>query len=197
MHAVGLPVIRKGYLSGPAAGSSVALTSTRHLMLAMMLCIGCESESGASPGGASRGGTPALVGEACVPPMEDSPTFSGFGDFDAELMYGSPGCESGICSTWDFIGRVTCPAGQDESSLALPADDPRRCRTPSGEPVTVVVSPQDPNFPPEENVFCTCRCDAEAEAPCQCPSDMLCLSLVEGLSTRESYCVFPHVAERR
>lgn len=89
-----------------------------------------------------------------------------------------------------FQGRVSCPEGQEAETGAT-------CTTPSGEPVTVDVPPQDPRRPATEAAICSCRCDGPVDADyCECPAGMRCEELILGRpgdgfdEFLGSYCVY-------
>lgn len=173
------------------------------MLLLLSLVLACSNPAGsaAASGGAGQGGSATTggrgnVGDGCVPDEEANAEFPGFGD-TTNIGLQPTACETDACLSLGFIGRVTCPEGQDEAGLQLPATDPNRCKTPAGEPVTVLVPPQDPNLPASNYVICSCRCDANAPSPCICPSTMECRelwpprTLPNGTEVGGSYCVFP------
>lgn len=131
------------------------------------------------------------------------------GSSGVELSTEYERCEGRLCLSHQFQGRVGCPYGQTREDLALPPDDPRRCRTTdptTGEitatPVEVPVPPQLVARRAEDVVHCTCRCagpDPNAEY-CTCPSGMECVELVENLGIggddfAGSYCIHPGTAD--
>jgi hypothetical protein len=124
------------------------------------------------------------IGELCIPPDENTPTFAGFGVSAINVSIPDAQCASGACIVYDFQGRVTCPEGNFNEL---------ECFTPSGERVTAEVRP-NLDTPQEELVYCTCQCDGPSElAPfCECPRGMACdaLGLGRGGAERASaYCV--------
>ncbi|HVU05782.1 MAG TPA: hypothetical protein VHE30_28735 [Polyangiaceae bacterium] len=139
------------------------------------------------------------VGRSCTPAEEQSATFGGFGLEEVTIEENAPECDLGVCLVAAFQGRTTCaygqPAGADGTTVDSSVPDDERCRTPSGERVTVPVSPQKVVRPPSKAVYCSCRCggpDPEASY-CACPSGFECRPLVEGSDPNDpvtgSYCV--------
>ncbi len=170
--------------------------ATLGFILATVLA-GCEPET-----------EPAGVGDPCVPEEEHQPTFGGFDYMEVSVETGSVQCRTRVCLVNQFQGRVSCPYGQTEADLELPATDPRRCRLPgTSDPVTVRVPPQlvrrtaaaSPPRHPEyakDAVYCSCRCDGPDPNAryCRCPSGFHCEKLIEdlGFGSAElagSYCV--------
>src|SRR5262245_14220510 len=104
------------------------------------------------------------VGDPCLPESEFYADFSGYSRSELDFENASLQCRTRTCLVNHFQGRVSCPFGQDEAALDLPANDPRRCRLPglSGEdPSDAVVVPVDAwtvDRTPEEAVYCSCRC---------------------------------------
>lgn len=157
----------------------------RALALGLVLAVcaaGCES-----------GG----VGDPCVPEDEYQVNFGGFGLNEVNIEARSLQCASRLCLINHFQGRVSCPYGQTQADLGLPATHPARCRLPNTkQAVAVPVSPWNAARTPERAVYCSCRCagpDPNARY-CQCPSGYACTPLVAdlGLGNSElagSYCV--------
>jgi len=132
------------------------------------------------------------VGETCVPSDEQSPSYSGASTAEVAVE-SSSACGAGVCLTYQFQGRVTCPLGYDPAIANSP-----ECTTPQGEPVTVSVPPQLDGHPARTQVICSCRCSGpEGAGPfCGCPSGFVCRdNLVPdlGLSANNAdaggYCV--------
>lgn len=164
-------------------------------ILIFSFTLGCASDNATEPATGAGGSESGGIGELCVPYYETESDFAGHYASENTIQEGSASCTSDICMTWQFAGRVTCPEGQDQATLALPDDHPARCRTPSGEAVTVVVPPQDPNTPAEGHVYCTCECGENAEAPCVCPANMICSRTIGAdLAWVPSYCAFQELA---
>src|SRR5690554_4728907 len=77
---------------------------------------------------ASGGASQRLpLGAPCVPWSEEMTDFSGSSGVELSTEYER--CEGRLCLSHQFQGRVGCPYGQTREDLALPPDDPRRCRT--------------------------------------------------------------------
>jgi len=188
----GLPVSTGDSLAGPSVFVGTGITVCVALAIGSVL-FGCANDSSRTSASGEPSVSPggAALGEVCVPYSESWTDYPGSYGQETVVEAGSPSCASDICYVWQFVGRVTCPEGQDEATLKLPPSDPSRCLTPSGEPVTVVVPPEDPTMPPEGHVFCSCRCDTEVELPCTCPEGMVCGS---PLGRPPLHCVFPGIA---
>jgi hypothetical protein len=132
----------------------------------------------------------ARVGEPCVLADEALPQYGGLSSAETVVERQPDECGAGVCLSYGFQGRVSCPEGNDD------ADDPE-CLTTGGEPVTVPVLPQLPDRPAEDAVICTCRCDGPAgEGPfCACPAGFECqLDVIADLSVASraeagGYCV--------
>ncbi|MEO8182182.1 MAG: hypothetical protein ABI895_25385 [Deltaproteobacteria bacterium] len=144
------------------------------------------------------------VGDGCLTHEEASPEFGGFNAGEISVSLSHAGCagvepdiansffasdSDGICITYQFSGRISCPEGQ-----AVPSDG-RSCSTPFGEPVTVPVPPQDPARPPSVASYCSCRCGGPSDrgARCRCPAGMACeaVGAPNQPGGADSYCVLP------
>lgn len=168
-----------------------------------------DSDTGGSGGSDSAigsGGTTQRLplGAPCIPWSETQSDFSGFSSsYGIDLSVEYERCEGQLCLAHHFQGRVTCPYGQTQHDLTLPADHERRCRTMAPttgditpEPVEVAVAPQLVARRAEDVVHCSCRCagpDPNAEY-CTCPNGMECVDLVEDLGIGRndlagSYCI--------
>lgn len=138
------------------------------------------------------------VGDPCVPEEEFLSDFSGFSLEQTNVESRSFQCETRICLVNHFEGRVSCPYGQKEGSLALDPADPARCRLPDGkgDPVAVEVLPQRTRRLAKDAVYCSCRCagpDKNARY-CDCPSGYGCVKLIDDLALGSgqlagSYCI--------
>ena len=142
------------------------------------------------------------VGDPCLPEDEYHADFSGFSRSEVGFESGSLQCRTRTCLVNHFQGRVSCPFGQAEGALDLPADDPRRCRLPgltgddTSDAVVVPVDAWAVDRNPERAVYCSCRCagpDPKVRY-CECPSGYGCEELVKELGVRRkelagSYCV--------
>ena len=142
------------------------------------------------------------VGDPCLPEDEYYANFSGFSRSEVYFESGSLQCRTRTCLVNHFQGRVSCPFGQDEAALDLPADDPRRCRLPGltgddpSDAVSVPVDAWTVDRNAQQAVYCSCRCagpDPKARY-CECPSGYVCEELVKELGVQRkelagSYCV--------
>src|SRR5512144_1536679 len=158
-------------------------------------------------GSFARGCTPGHVGDPCVPEDEYSPTFSGFGDAEANVESRSFQCDTRVCIANHFRGRVSCPYGQTQAYLAANASnaadvegtpDPGLCYVPGSDAqaVKVPVDPQLSDRRAADTVYCSCRCDGPDKSAhyCTCPSGYSCLPLVPELGFEQaqlvgSYCL--------
>lgn len=149
--------------------------------------------SGISTGLGAFGCTPGGVGDPCVPEDEYTPTFSGFGEPEANVESRSFQCETRVCIVNHFQGRVSCPYGQNCHDLGVtdttvcpatpPAINKGLCQTPDGQPVTVSVAAQLLARRADSTVYCSCRCEgADSTAKyCSCPSGYTCTALIPDL----------------
>jgi len=137
------------------------------------------------------------VGDPCTPEWEYEPTFDGFDVREVYLESASFECESRVCLINHFQGRVSCPWGQTEADLSLPATAPERCRVPaSTDPVTAAVAAWNVARPKSQAVYCSCRCagpDSNAHY-CTCPKGYACTELVPAIGDGSralvgSYCI--------
>jgi hypothetical protein len=170
-------------------------------MRAVSTLFGCLFIAVSAPvwiSGCDEGG----VGDPCLPEDEFYSDFSGYSRSEVNFESGSLQCRTRTCLVNHFQGRVSCPFGQDDAALDLPANDPRRCRLPgtSGEDpsdaVSVPVDPWKVDRTPDAAVYCSCRCAGPDKSAryCECPSGFVCEELVKefGVQRRElagSYCV--------
>jgi len=156
--------------------------------------------SGISAGSAAVGCAPGGVGDPCVPEDEYTPTFSGFGEQEANVESRSFQCETRVCIVNHFRGRVSCPYGQvndpDPTKAARDAAH-GRCHVPaSPDLVTATVAAQLTSRRADSTVYCSCRCkgtDTTAKY-CTCPSGYSCSPLVPDLGLGKanlagSYCL--------
>ncbi len=146
------------------------------------------------------------VGDPCIPEDEYQQTFTGYSEDEVNVESRSFQCETRVCLVNHFRGRVSCPYGQTAGDLALPGNDPKRCRIPgtTGEnpqdQIGVVVNPQLTKRRADDSVYCSCRC-ANAKGGkddgaryCDCPSGFTCEKLLDdlGLGSSQlagSYCI--------
>ena len=134
----------------------------------------------------------APLGAPCLMGDEYLPTFNGYAVTEVTVDNQSSACDSGVCISNHFQGRVSCPYGQDQDQLAEP-----QCFLPgSNDPVTVPVDSQFLAMPAAERVVCSCRCDGPGPGPfCACPDSMECSPLIQELglpgndSVAGSYCI--------
>lgn len=144
--------------------------------------------SGLASFGCQSGG----VGDPCIPEKEYDVQFAG-GTFDqVNVESKSFQCETRVCLSAYFSGRVSCPYGQKATSFdamgtpdfsgTSPAD---RCYmpgyTPSGNAdqsklIQVEVPAQFVSRRPDKAVYCSCRCDGPDKNAryCQCPDGYTC-----------------------
>lgn len=156
---------------------------------------------------------PGGVGDPCTPEDEYQTTFGGYDESEVNVESRSFQCETRVCLVNHFRGRVSCPYGQTEADLALPGDDPKRCRIPGtsgkdpADQVTVAVpaqlvtrtaaaSPEHGGEGVQDSVYCSCRCDGPDPNAryCECPSGFTCTKLIDdlGLGSAQlagSYCI--------
>jgi hypothetical protein len=130
------------------------------------LLVGCSGDTEVFD--ATNAELTARVGDPCVLRDEARPEYAGTATTET-IVEETPECGQGVCMSYGFQGRVTCPEGNDD-----PADP--ECLTTDGEPVVVAVEPQLPDRPAEDAVICSCRCDGPAgEGPfCDCPDGFAC-----------------------
>ena len=134
----------------------------------------------------------APVGAPCLMGDEYRPTFNGYALTEVSIDNETSACESGVCISNHFQGRVSCPYGQRSDHVSEP-----QCFIPdSNDPVTVPVDAQFLAMPAAERVICSCRCDGPGPGPfCDCPGDMECSPLIRDLglpgndSIAGSYCI--------
>ena len=163
--------------------------------------------SGIALAGLNAGCEPGGVGDPCTPEDEYQPDFSGFSVEEVNVESRSFQCETRICLVNHFQGRVSCPYGNDTSTInanKVPPEKPGLCRIPgSGDPIQnadgtpVAVDPQIYKRQASDSVYCSCRCDGpDSKARyCECPSGFACVKLVDKLPLGKggqlagSYCI--------
>jgi hypothetical protein len=203
----GLTLSRCEAWSRSCLGKLETLASGLAALIPAAIVLLSAGSCGGEKGGKSNPptATPAIVGQPCILPDEGQPTFSGYSYREAASSAREPECNGLACIAYHFQGRASCPYGQTEEELSLPPTDPRRCRTPSGEAVTVAVAPQLLNWQARVAVTCSCRCGGTATnaSYCQCPAGMECLEAIPDLGLGSpptgqdmadvygSYCVWP------
>jgi hypothetical protein len=141
------------------------------------------------------------VGDPCIPEDEYTTGFSGFSVEEVNVESRSFQCETRICLVNHFQGRVSCPYGNNASTInasAAPAPEtPGPCHVPENPiEITVPVDPQLSARQAADAVYCSCRCDGPDPNAryCECPSGFSCTRLVEDLKLGSaqlvgSYCV--------
>lgn len=162
--------------------------------------------SGLALTGLLAGCQPGGVGDPCVPEDEYQRDFSGFSVEEVNVESRSFQCETRICLVNHFQGRVSCPYGNNTSTIntqKAPPETPGDCYIPgSGDTVgtpdaPVAVDPQVKKRQAADAVYCSCRCngpDAKARY-CECPSGFACERLVDKLPLGKggqlagSYCI--------
>jgi len=130
------------------------------------------------------------VGAPCVLELEDDPRFTGSALDQVFYETNSYQCQTGLCLSNHFQGRVTCPYGQKADGTGLSSEP---CALPlTGGPVQGVegdrrraarVAPQCLGRPPEQAVYCSCRCanmkgrTDDGARYCTCPNGFECAQL--------------------
>ncbi len=142
-----------------------------------------------------------LIGTPCLPSVESSSTFDGFGNDEINL---APSQVSGApaCIAYYFRGLVTCPYGQSATGQAPACAS--ACTTAGGEPVVGAVEPQCADRPASAVVIWSCRCANEeglsndGDTYCTCPSGMSCTQAISSIGASEDdfaggYCLPPGI----
>lgn len=162
---------------------------------------------------------PTGIGDPCTPEAEYAPGGGGAVVTDRSVDLSSTSCDSRVCLSLYFQGRVTCPygngghAGQAGPCLAVAAhpglytlDGTREgepCCPVAGDPqqttVQLPVRAQCSGRAASDAVFCSCRCDVPAGVDrstvrlCACPDGFSCAPVFDDpalpLAGRGSYCV--------
>jgi hypothetical protein len=133
---------------------------------------------------------PAAVGGPCIPENEEDTTFGGFAEQEVSTVSNTPQCGANdVCLVNHFLGRVTCPYGQDAQGLG--PDGSAGCLSlGSCEPVRPVegepVPRQCPARSAADAVYCSCRCanvngGTNGGTYCSCPSGTTCTQLISSL----------------
>lgn len=129
------------------------------------------------------------VGDPCTPEDEYAATFAGYAVTEVNVESKSFQCETRVCLSAYFGGRVSCPyGGPAPASCSVPGTD---------TPITVDVKPQYVERRPKDAVYCSCRCDGPDKnvTYCECPDGYACQKLVAdigisgGGQLAGSYCV--------
>jgi hypothetical protein len=138
------------------------------------------------------------VGDPCTPEDEYEEGFSGFSVDEVNVESRSFQCETRLCLVNHFQGRVSCPYGNNKSSINInKGQNPPECHIPGS--TDVITAPVDPQIQPRQandSVYCSCRCagpDQNARY-CDCPSGFACVKLVDklplgGSQLAGSYCI--------
>jgi len=121
--------------------------------------------------------SPIAVGDPCTPEQEFSVTSGAANPDDLTIDVNSVQCETRVCLSHYFKGRVTCPYGnantqkQTGDCLQLgdhrnvyriggTADGAKCCPVPgTTTPIQFAVPPQCSGRPVTDSVYCSCRCD--------------------------------------
>jgi hypothetical protein len=140
------------------------------------------------------------VGDPCVPEDEYSKDFPGYQPTESNVESQSFQCETRVCLVANFRGRVSCPYGQLDPTMAT--GDTRDCYVPGtssldqNNRIRVEVDPWVTTRKPEQAVYCSCRCDGPDKAAryCDCPSGFICQKLIEDIGKGRaqlagSYCI--------
>lgn len=134
------------------------------------------------------------VGATCIPEHEWNPGYPGASMTDVLVNTNDAACDSSICLTHNFQGRVSCPFGQRPEEVEAGEFG---CFLPgSEEPVQVTVEPSRLARPPGTSAVCSCRCDGTGPGPfCQCPAGMECAPFIDEVGIPNvdelegSYCI--------
>lgn len=166
--------------------------------------------SGLAFTGMLAGCQPGGVGDPCVPEDEYQKDFSGFSVEEVNVESRSFQCETRICLVNHFQGRVSCPYGNNTSTVNIgKMEMPGDCHIPGSTDrieipaangaaaMSVAVDPQVKKRQAADAVYCSCRCDGpDAKARyCECPSGFSCTQLVDKLPLGKggqlagSYCI--------
>lgn len=140
------------------------------------------------------------VGDPCIPEDEYNLDFGGAEVSEVNVESKSFQCETRVCLSAYFNGRVSCPYGQQ-----APASGPNACYTPGYTPgsgndsthlIRVDVPAQYTERRPDKAVYCSCRCNGPDKGAryCECPDGYTCQQLIPdlGISSGQlagSYCV--------
>jgi hypothetical protein len=145
--------------------------------------------------------TTAAVGSACTPTDEYRRDFAGFDANEVNLESGNSDCPlEGVCMTYRFRGRVSCPYGQTEADMSPSGNAEQRCYVPAsdGQLVAVPVQPQLVATRGTRGVYCSALCaDAkggrnDGRRYHECPGGYHCEPVAYFASSSQlngSYCV--------
>ena len=182
--------------------TSVVIRLTIGILVATVAGCSGQTQAGTeSDGGAS---TKSAIGAACIPAAEKVTAFHGSSEREINIETRSPTCESELCLSNHFRGRVTCPYGQDSSGNAPPGA--KACTTPDGAPIAndahtgASVPAQCLDRTADKAVYCSCRCaNAQGRTDdgahyCACPSGLSCKPLVTAIGANDddlagAYCI--------
>lgn len=148
---------------------------------------------------------PPLLGTACTPSEERSPSFAGFNYREVTLDEGNAACGGGVCLVNHFQGLGACPYGQGNngspppgaSACALP--DAGALVHPDGGFAGQTVNPWCTDRMPASTVYCSCRCQNalgrtdDGASYCTCPSGYTCSQVVPAIEPADpragGYCI--------
>lgn len=125
------------------------------------------------------GCSPIAVGDPCTPESEFGPTSGAANPDDLTIDVNSVQCETRVCLSHYFKGRVTCPYGNNNANnqtgkcaqvgeqrgyytLDGAAGGTKCCPVPGDvdqKPIPNPVPAQCSGRPVADAVYCTCRCD--------------------------------------
>lgn len=138
------------------------------------------------------------VGDPCIPNLEFSANYAGGDEQGVGIEDRSFQCETRVCITNHFRGRVSCPFGNPKGGSVY--TDPKKkndkeCLVPGTNLiVTAGVKPQCRER--KDFVYCSCRCggDDPAAKYCDCPSGFACEQVTNSLDKtimrpNDKYCV--------
>jgi hypothetical protein len=150
------------------------------------------------------------VGDPCIPNLEYSPNTDAPAETGADVEDRSFQCETRVCLTNHFRGRVSCPFGNAAGRAALThpvtalpsgvsAEAAENCFVPGTTvPVKSLVKPQCSSR--KDNVYCSCRCAGAATniKYCECPEGFACAKVTgiilpsSTIKADDQYCVRLH-----
>jgi hypothetical protein len=150
------------------------------------------------------------VGDPCIPNLEYSPDTDTPAETGADVEDRSFQCETRVCLTNHFRGRVSCPFGNSAGRSAIGhtnADLPNKdeaeaeCYVP-GTRVKVNSQVQPQCLANKDNVYCSCRCGGDSNNAankgvtyCECPEGFECAEVTSAIlpgsafKPKDKYCV--------
>jgi hypothetical protein len=147
-----------------------------------------------------------LVGTACTPSEELSPSFAGFDYHEVTLDEDNAACGGGLCLVNHFQGLTTCPYGQSKNGSS-PAAGASACTLPDGGALVLpdagalgqTVYPWCADRMAASTVSCSCRCQNalggtdDGASYCTCPSGYMCSQVVPAIDPGDpragGYCI--------